>query len=331
MYLLFSPKFLVSLLLLLGTGGLIVVMWIGAPDYRTKNSTTERSRNPPRSTTTAAETEPASENPSATEPFPTEVPLSNAAVAAEDDNHTTTVPVATIASAALSADSNSTADSQTTSAAAKASELQAQIRQCAVQIVHRSGGGVGTGVIVGVGAKHFDVLTACHVVQGRNDLTVVVFVAEGAAANAQANPQLVRQEWRNVSVVACDEASDVARLRVDSPTPPTQWLPLIDGAGASTSGTTGTAAGQPSFVAWGISWGADGLPAIKDLQVEGRRAAKRSPSQRAVGYWVVRQASLPGESGGAMVDARGQVIGIASGNSQGQAYYVDLAELRGNR
>jgi hypothetical protein len=54
----------------------------------------------------------------------------------------------------------------------------------------------------------------------------------------------------------------------------------------------------------------------------------RPEAKNAVLSWKLRGSSLPGRSGGPLVDGRGYLLGIASGVGDGQSYYVHLSVLR---
>ncbi len=75
------------------------------------------------------------------------------------------------------------------------------------------------------------------------------------------------------------------------------------------------------------------LGAREDLKLERLRVvehltARRSQRDEPVAFWRIEREINPGMSGGPMFDSRGRLLGIASGNSSGSAYYVDINEVR---
>ena len=70
------------------------------------------------------------------------------------------------------------------------------------------------------------------------------------------------------------------------------------------------------------------LPQAYTTQVVRDTLVQRPDSESAVRMWVADQEPLPGQSGGPMVDPQGVVLGMASGASAGQGYFVHIDEIR---
>ncbi len=68
-------------------------------------------------------------------------------------------------------------------------------------------------------------------------------------------------------------------------------------------------------------------PVFELNEIESRVTAMRDSRSPSISYWRLKKAVEPGLSGGGLVDAMGQWLGIASGNSQKQAHYIDEGEI----
>jgi hypothetical protein len=197
--------------------------------------------------------------------------------------------------------------------------LKKLLRATSVEINHEpeiagTEGTQGSGVIVAVTREGFEVLTACHVVNGKNKLTVVAFYEIGGETE--------RFEYRNVSILNCDKNSDLARLLVVTSDPPKRFVRIMQTPAEPISPVV-----DNGLAAWGLSWSDNGTPVPKPCRVKSHVTAQRVPGGRPIGYWVLNEPSVPGMSGGPLLNQDGFLIGIASGNSSGAAYYLDEFEI----
>lgn len=97
------------------------------------------------------------------------------------------------------------------------------------------------------------------------------------------------------SVLAVDEKSDLALLRLDSPSPQSTILMLK--AKAAAEGDSITVISNPQGAQWKVTRGSAGL--LWEFHGMGERLQ-------------ITAAVLPGSSGGPVLDAGGEVVGIAS-------------------
>ena len=97
------------------------------------------------------------------------------------------------------------------------------------------------------------------------------------------------------SILASDEKSDLALLRVDSPSPQSTVLPLK--LTASAEGESVTVISNPQGSQWKVTSGSIGL--LWEFQGLGERLQ-------------VSATISPGSSGGPVLNSRGEVIGIAA-------------------
>lgn len=140
--------------------------------------------------------------------------------------------------------------------------------------------GAGTGVVID-GAGH--VITNAHVVEGATTITVTVDGTE-----------------RRATLVGADEAADIAVVRVDDATG------LVPAALA----TDGTPAVGDEVVAIGNALALEGGLTVTQGIVSALDRAIETSSGTLDGLIQTDAAISSGNSGGALVDARGRVVGI---------------------
>lgn len=157
----------------------------------------------------------------------------------------------------------------------------------------------GSGFVVQPGI----VVTNAHVVAGEDDTEVEL--ADGSVRRAE--------------VVAYDPGRDVAVLRVDGLE--AAPLPLRDAEVGDVGGVFGHPGGGPLEVS--------PFQVAEQIQAVGRDVYDRSRSERQV--LVLASDLAPGDSGAALVDPQGQVVGLAfavAPDKGGVAYALALEEVR---
>lgn len=167
-------------------------------------------------------------------------------------------------------------------------------------------GWLAYGVVVGRSSTGFDVVTADHVLDGRKNVMVQAWQGDGASAKLQS--------FLSVTVMHRAPDKDLAWVRVRasaSDVVPLSIAPLRE---------------RDRQAVWTYHVNQQ-KPIFESHEIDKRLTAKREGQATAVSYWRLMNRIEPGLSGGALVDETGQWIGIASGNNQNQAHYVDPSEI----
>ena len=164
---------------------------------------------------------------------------------------------------------------------------------------------------------------ACRRVQEGSGFVVdddlIVTNAHVVAGEDETEVELDNGDVRNATVVAFDSGRDLAVLRVRNLGRPA--LPLRDAKVGDEGGVFGHPGGGPLTISpFRIS---------EEITAVGRDVYDRRESRRDV---LVLASNLhPGDSGSALVDVQGEVVGVAfavAPDKQGVAYALDLGELR---
>lgn len=165
---------------------------------------------------------------------------------------------------------------------------------------------LGYGVILDRSSTGFDVITADHVLADRRDFVIHAWQVDNQSTGLQA--------FRSITIMHRSPDQDLAWLRVRGEAVHASKLRLAQPAKLD---------GQP---AWTFRIG-DRQPIFELNEIEKQVSAMRNSQAPAVSYWRLKNSVEPGLSGGGLVDAQGQWIGIASGNSRNQAHYIDQSEI----
>jgi S1-C subfamily serine protease len=180
-------------------------------------------------------------------------------------------------------------------------EVERAALEATVCVINAKASRYGSGVIVASGAPLSYILTAAHVTDGAQWLEVQSF--------AQARPSITS---RAAEVVARAPDTDLALLRMETQDALLCAIPI------SPPGSIPPASG--SVV---ISVGCDGVggPSVLAAHLTGKRLVQKLHETPAVVVWQVNHRPKKGHSGGPLIDARGYLIGIASGSNGEEAYY----------
>lgn len=168
----------------------------------------------------------------------------------------------------------------------------------------------GTGVIVKQQGPFVFVLTANHVVSRAQKVNVQVFSDESYP--------LPMKTYRSAEVIARQPDKDLAVIQFVTrdtmpailPVCPRQMLASDKSVPAMSVGCTNSAAPTCQV----------------DLLAE-KKLVKRNRNAKAVWLWEVDKASIPGRSGGPLIDKQGFVIGICNGRNDGKGYYCHTDEI----
>jgi S1-C subfamily serine protease len=178
-----------------------------------------------------------------------------------------------------------------------------------VRVTNRAKMSEGSGVIVKQEGPFVYVLTAAHVVAEADSLEVATF-------SAKSYPEPARV-YRSAEVLARAAGADLAVLRLATrdPMPGTARLcppnRVPDGA---------------EVVALAVGCSEGDAPTCREERAVERRVQK--PGEReATRCWEVAKVSAGGRSGGPLLDRRGLVIGVLSGNGDGKGYGAHVLEI----
>ncbi len=176
-----------------------------------------------------------------------------------------------------------------------------------VAIGTESEGCFGYGVVCQKSSTGFDVLTANHVLDGRKLFTVQAWQGEPGAAKLQT--------FLSVTTMHRDPDKDLAWVRVRA-----SQADVV----AISVAKTAERVGQTGWT-YQVR---DGQAVFEACEIEQRVRARHRETAAPVSYWRLSKRIESGLSGGGLVNAQGHLIGIASGNGDGQAHYVDEVEIR---
>jgi hypothetical protein len=180
-----------------------------------------------------------------------------------------------------------------------------------VRVLNRTLAAEGSGVMVGKDEYGVYVLTAAHLLEGADLIEVQTFTSTSY-------PKAAATISKIELVAKSDPLRDLALMRL----PPTKELPpLIRIAQAADNALktpfscliVGCATGKP--------------PACKIERVVDAKRARRKAADEAVLFWEVAKKQAAGQSGGPLIDQRGFVIGICSGNNKELSYFCHLEEI----
>lgn len=178
--------------------------------------------------------------------------------------------------------------------------LQMRLLEATVRI--HSAQGTGTGIVVGRDGEQCLIVTAWHVVDGGGAYKIEVFDYVRMANDIHDGAQLVGH----------NSMTDLALLRARIP-PKSDLLAICpDGA-------------EPQREFMGLSAGCDSpSPTLLMRSASGRVFHPRYTAN----FWVLEHGSMRGRSGGALIDARGYILGIYCMNVDGRGHYIESAAIR---
>jgi S1-C subfamily serine protease len=205
----------------------------------------------------------------------------------------------------LALEQNGQVESKDFSMDAQATALRATIKVINLTTNHEA-----SGVIVKQEAKAVYFLTAAHVAKPDDKLAISVFTAESYPKAAEV--------YKSATVLASDPQRDIAVIRLFTTDTMPRVLPLcppkkvVDGK---------------DFPALSVGCGDDKAPLCRVETVIRKIKVQRPGEKGTTLTWEAAIAQAKGRSGGALVDKRGFVVGIASGTNDDHGYYVHIDEI----
>lgn len=170
----------------------------------------------------------------------------------------------------------------------------------------------GSGVIVGKKGEKWLALSAYHLFQGKGKEGHATFFSPG-------NPPKAEKELMEVEIVDSWPDIDLVLLSINAPRLPISPLQLAMARSLPSKirGTTHTS-------------GCDkGFPSLRPEQLVAKVLTTKSSGDIEAFYWEMFDASIPGRSGGPLVDCEGRILGICSGTDRkGKGMYVHIDEIR---
>lgn len=166
----------------------------------------------------------------------------------------------------------------------------------------------GSGSIFAIQDDKVYILTAYHVIQGAATVTVTTHFGPGQ------KPQF----FAAGVVVASDRASDLALVSLTAQVPPECFLDV---------GPVDQKLPEGGMAAWSFGCESRTGAVCSEVRILAQKRVRRQAGGSAVEVWEVDPASIEGHSGGPMVDPSGRLLGVASGNSGGKAYFTHTAEV----
>ncbi len=190
-------------------------------------------------------------------------------------------------------------------------KLQVRAITATVHIVNKTKKSEGSGVVVGKNGPFVYVLTACHLVQGADQLEIATF-----SEQSYPNRDTV---YRAAKVVAKTEGiCDLALVRMVANDRVVSFLPLCPIADIPKGEGFGV-------LAVGCMDGHE--PRCVFGEVRGKKRIGHKTGAEFGYFWELGNAVRKGTSGGPLVDKRGFVVGICSGTNDGKTYFVHPAEI----
>lgn len=191
-------------------------------------------------------------------------------------------------------------------------EMQRQALLSTVRVHNKTRNVLGSGVMLERDGTTVFILTAAHVVAGAEELTVDVF-------SAKSHPQQ-SQRFNSASVIACakDKQPDLAVLRVIGYDGEAKGLKL---------GSMKESPKQKAVRAISVGCAELQAPTVRAETLLDVVRARRGDESKSSLFIRAESAPTIGRSGGPLVDARGQLLGICSGVNQGRGFYCHVDEI----
>jgi S1-C subfamily serine protease len=178
-----------------------------------------------------------------------------------------------------------------------------------VRVSDPATGTVGTGSVIAVKDGFAYVLTAAHLLTGDSAPTVETF---SAAKPAEADAAFAKCTVRFRATDA-----DLAVVRV--PAGKRVWSSLSLAPVAFTD--------RALDRGWALGCDNGTQPRLQDIVIVGKQLVRKAGGQNAF-HWETKGTTTSGRSGGPLLNAQGQLIGVCSGTQEGASYYTHADEIR---
>jgi S1-C subfamily serine protease len=185
-------------------------------------------------------------------------------------------------------------------------ELQQSAVVATVEVVNIRRHGVGSGAILGRSGPHVYVLTAAHVVQDADEVSVNTF-----SKTSYRKPEGTHR----AKVVARSDRDDLALIRYFSGDAAPGVLKICPDRAAPDG---------KGFAALSVGCSSKKAPTCQAVSVAGKKLARKQGDKTAAWYWQLEEGLAKGRSGGPLLDKQGRIIGVASLVSGGRSYCCHL-------
>lgn len=193
-------------------------------------------------------------------------------------------------------------------------EILATAIGATVQVVNVSNGDQGSAVIVGKSGATIYLLTADHLLgSGRPPAGAGTSTDPGdrLEIRARSTADEAAVVYKSIQIVARAPDDDLAVLRFSTRRDVGAPLRICPPARIPD---------EETFAALLVGW-TGGAPASVTGNVTAKKRVRKRSKGTATLVWELNRPSKPGQSGGALVDRDGYVLGVASGNSGGHGYF----------
>lgn len=188
--------------------------------------------------------------------------------------------------------------------------LQQRAVCATVRIVNQNGGHRGTGVILRTSGPFVYILTADHLLNPGGKFEVSTF-----SESSYPRPNNI---YFNAEVMARDRDLDVALLRLPTRDRMPASLPICPPAQ--------TPKDEP-FPVMTVGCSKGDSPTCLLDKVIAQKHVRKHPTSGISHVYELGNQQAPGRSGGPLLDARGQIIGICSGVTDRKGYFCHIEEI----
>ncbi|MHB1426397.1 MAG: S1 family peptidase [Gemmataceae bacterium] len=190
-------------------------------------------------------------------------------------------------------------------------DLQMKAVAATVRVANRSQHTEGTGVVIGFDKEGIYVLTAAHMVLNSDRFEISTF-------SESSYPRALKSYEKVELLAKTLDIRDLALIRLPTEDRPPAVMPFCPRDQLPTG---------KNFEALSVGCGSGMIPLCMLEYVLREKRFSRPPLRDSARLWETAIGQVPGRSGGPLLNKRGELIGLASGESEGKGYYCHVAEI----